>query len=274
MKELLTRTGTSVLFVAILVSAVLWDRYSALALFLVFHFLACREYAVALGKSEGGSSFPITLLHGILAYAILCTAFILDLPTLLTGLLLLFPIALILELPGKAERPFRNAAVNFFGPLYFGLGFASLIGIREHELGGPYILLVILLLVWVHDSAAYLFGKMLGRHKLWPRISPGKSWEGSSAGALFAFLLSWLLSHYGFPGWSDGGMPSFLWVLFPAIVVLFGTLGDLSISLFKRSIGIKDTGHLLPGHGGVLDRFDALLMSAPFLLFLLELYAL
>lgn len=274
MKELLIRTGTSVLFVALLVSTVLWHELPTFFLFLLFLGLACHEYASALKHSGEASVHLTSSLYGVLSYTILSLAFLLERPSLLLAFLLLFPLALILELPRKAERPFRKAAVQLFGPLYIGIGFASALGIREHELGGAYILLSVLILIWVHDSAAYLFGKLLGRNKLWPRISPGKSWEGSLAAAFFAFLMSYLLAYFQFPEWSSDELSFSLRTLFPAIVTLFGTLGDLSISLFKRSVGIKDTGNLLPGHGGVLDRFDALLMSAPFLLFLLEIFAL
>ncbi len=271
MKELAVRTVTSLLFVALLVAAVLWNAYASTGLFFLFSILAGHEYSTHSCEEGERGAFELLLptLMGSLAFLFLALSFLFELPSLLLGIPLLFPLTLILGLFGKAADPFRSASVRYLPPCYFGLAFASLIGIREIGTGGPYLLLGVLMLIWVHDSAAYLFGKMLGRHKLWPKVSPGKTWEGSIAGALFAFLLSGTLFYTAYPGWSGANSVPYLWLSFPAIVVLLGTLGDLSISKFKRALGIKDTGHILPGHGGVLDRFDALLMSAPFLLFLL-----
>ncbi len=273
MKELLVRTLTSLIFVAALVFAVLSQAAFAFGLFLLFVLFGAQEYGKLLHRTEElpPSFEAFAVIFASAAYLLPGIAFLLQAPLLLWALPLLVPLALISELAGKRERPFRNAALKLFGPLYFGLSFACLIGLRHHEAGGPYLLLGVLMLVWVHDAAAYLLGKLLGRHKLWPRISPGKTWEGSASGAFFTFLLSGLLAHYNFPQWGSGGMLDPIVIAFPASVILFGTLGDLSISLFKRSTGVKDTGQLLPGHGGVLDRFDALLMVAPFLLFILEL---
>lgn len=274
MKELVVRTVTSLLFVALLVAAVLWNAYASTGLFFLFSVLAGHEYSTHSREEGERGTFELLFptLMGSLAFLFLALSFLFELPSLLLGIPLLFPLALILGLFGKAPNPFRTASVRHLPPCYFGLAFASLIGIREIGNGGPYLLLGVLMLIWVHDSAAYLFGKMLGKHKLWPKISPGKTWEGSIAGAIFAFLLSWVLLYTAYPGWSGSNSVPHLWLSFPAIVVLLGTLGDLSISKFKRALGIKDTGHILPGHGGVLDRFDALLMSAPFLLFLLGIW--
>jgi phosphatidate cytidylyltransferase len=111
----------------------------------------------------------------------------------------------------------------------------------------------------VNDSGAYCCGSLLGRHKLFPRISPGKSWEGSIGGAVFVLVAAWAISSF-----LDGQMLTLPeWLGLGLTVVVFGTWGDLVESLFKRTLGIKDSGNILPGHGGMLDRFDSSLLAIP-----------
>jgi phosphatidate cytidylyltransferase len=272
MKELLVRTGTSVLFVGVLVGAVLWTPLSTAALFFLFTVVGCHEYfrMMRSGASVPPSELP-GYISGTMAFAAPVSYTLWDCSLPLFLLPLLPPFLLILEMPRKREAPFHRAALSLFGPLFFGISFGLLLAVREASAGGPGILLGILILIWIHDSAAYLFGKLLGRQKLWPRISPGKTWEGSGSGALFCIAAAWLLP-YLLPDWSTRENPMLLGLAFPLTVIVLGTLGDLSISLLKRSTGFKDTGHILPGHGGVLDRFDALLMSSPAFFALLMLF--
>ena len=121
----------------------------------------------------------------------------------------------------------------------------------------PEIIFFPFLLVWVNDTFAYLSGSLFGKHKLFPRISPKKSWEGSIGGGVFSIASSFVFAHYF----------SFLsvweWAGLALVVVIFGTWGDLTESLMKRQLGIKDSGHILPGHGGMLDRFDSALLAIP-----------
>lgn len=271
MKELLVRTGTSILFVGVLVGAIISHSWASAILFFLFMMLACHEYFRMMSIQGSGTPTKASgYLTGLLSYsALLSYAFWGD-TLILKALPLLFPLIIFWEFPQKSKDPFLKAAVSLFGPLFFGFAFGALSLIREHPEGGPYLLLGVLILVWVHDSAAYLMGKLLGKRKLWPRISPGKSWEGSISGALFCLLTSWLLA-YLLPSWGMQEMPLLLRISLPLSVIFLGTLGDLSISLLKRSVGVKDTGRILPGHGGVLDRFDALMMSTPAFFLLLEL---
>jgi phosphatidate cytidylyltransferase len=120
--------------------------------------------------------------------------------------------------------------------------------------------LSIFIFLWVNDSGAYCVGSLIGRHKLFPRISPGKSWEGSVGGAVFVLAAAYAISYFldqqqmlSMPAWLGLGL----------VVVIFGTWGDLVESLFKRTLGIKDSGNILPGHGGMLDRFDSSLLAIP-----------
>jgi len=123
------------------------------------------------------------------------------------------------------------------------------------------------LLIWTNDTMAYLVGSKIGRHKLFERISPKKTWEGSIGGAIFTLTLAYFLNMFlswifGF----DGEFSRVDWIVIGLIVIIFGTLGDLIESLLKRNLAVKDTGSILPGHGGLLDRFDAFLFSFPFIL--------
>jgi phosphatidate cytidylyltransferase len=114
-------------------------------------------------------------------------------------------------------------------------------------------------MIWASDIGAYIVGKAIGKHKLFMRISPGKTWEGAIGGALFTLIVAYTLSYFKI------GILHNNWITLTLIIVITGILGDLIKSLLKRSLGIKDTGNILPGHGGMLDRFDSLIGSAPFI---------
>ena len=119
--------------------------------------------------------------------------------------------------------------------------------------------LSVFIFLWVNDTGAYCAGSLLGRHKLFPRISPGKSWEGSIGGGLFVLAAAYIISIY-----FDGVLLTTIeWLGLGLVVTVFGTWGDLVESLFKRTLGIKDSGNILPGHGGMLDRFDSALLAIP-----------
>ena len=124
--------------------------------------------------------------------------------------------------------------------------------------------LAVFVFLWINDTGAYLCGSLLGKHKLFPRISPGKSWEGSIGGGLLvvaiAVLIWYLTDQYGV---NDLSLNVYEWAGLGLTVVIFGTWGDLVESLFKRTLGIKDSGNILPGHGGMLDRFDSSLLAIP-----------
>jgi phosphatidate cytidylyltransferase len=124
--------------------------------------------------------------------------------------------------------------------------------------------LSVFVFLWINDTGAYLCGSLLGKHKLFPRISPGKSWEGSIGGFVFVSAIAVLIWHLAESyGYNELSLNAYEWVGLGLIVAVFGTWGDLVESLFKRTIGIKDSGNILPGHGGMLDRFDSSLMAMP-----------
>lgn len=176
---------------------------------------------------------------------------------------------IIAELYLKHEDPINNWAYTMMSQLYIALPFSLLnvLAFRETA-GGPmytfHIPLSIFVFLWVNDSGAYCCGSLLGKHKLFPRISPGKSWEGSIGGGVFVVAAAVLIWHLtGQYDLDDLQMNVWEWIGLGLTVVVFGTWGDLVESLFKRTLDIKDSGNILPGHGGMLDRFDSSLLAIP-----------
>lgn len=188
---------------------------------------------------------------------------------LMANFILIFLIFLF-ELYRKIPNPFTNIAFTFFGILYVAVPFsllnffpnpAFLPGVYHHRL-----LLGFFFLIWINETAAYLVGTAFGRHRLFQRISPKKSWEGVLGGGFLCVAAAVVISLY------FTNMMMIDWVIISLIVVVFSTYGDLFESMFKRSIDAKDSGNVLPGHGGILDRFDGVIMAAPFVFVYLTLF--
>ena len=174
----------------------------------------------------------------------------------------LFFLSFIIEIYRNKPNPLINIATTTLGIFYIALPFSLLIYFSRpdvlHFHGFPVILVGYFAFTWIFDTTAYLYGKQFGKHKLFERISPKKTWEGTIAGALVTIVAAFGL-HLLVPEMllSD-------WLALACMVVFFGSHGDLVESLLKRSLNIKDSGTILPGHGGILDRFDTMLISAPF----------
>ena len=165
----------------------------------------------------------------------------------------------ILELFADSSRPLDNVAQNIIGIIYIVLPFVALNYVAILDEGyEPKLVLGVLFLVWINDAGAYVFGSLFGKHKFLARISPNKTWEGFAGGLLGCLAVAYL---------------QFLifeiftlaeWMIIAVIVNIFASIGDLIVSMFKRSLNIKDTGEFFPGHGGFLDRFDAFIYAIPF----------
>lgn len=199
------------------------------------------------------------LILSVAVYLLVLTLFLCEGSS--TSFLVVFPLVLLIliaELYRKSETPFQNCAFTVFASVYVAMPFAFYLALGFVGATFSFTLpLALLLLIWANDTGAYLFGVTWGKHRLFERHSPKKSWEGFVGGLLTAFVAAWLLSTY----FTNISLTH--WLAIAVITGVFGTLGDLVESMLKRSLNIKDSGSFLPGHGGLLDRFDSLLFAAP-----------
>ncbi len=267
-KNFIVRTITGVLFVAILVTCFL-RPISMIFLFALVTGLTVWEYGGLVNEWDDiqVNRFISTVagVYLFLAFAGYCTGYTpatVFIPYLVTVIYLI-----ISELFTKAPNPINNWAYTMLSQMYIALPY-SMINVLafQSNAGGEvsfnYMLpLSLFIFLWVNDTGAYCCGSLFGRHKLFPRVSPGKSWEGSIGGAIFVVIAAAVIGYL--VGGMQGGYSIPVWIGLGLTVVVFGTLGDLVESLFKRTLGIKDSGNILPGHGGMLDRFDSSLMAIP-----------
>ena len=267
-KNFIVRTITGVLFVAILVTCFL-RPISMIFLFALVTGLTVWEYGGLVNEWDDiqVNRFISTVagVYLFLAFAGNCTGYTpatVFIPYLVTVIYLI-----ISELFTKAPNPINNWAYTMLSQMYIALPY-SMINVLafQSNAGGEvsfnYMLpLSLFIFLWVNDTGAYCCGSLFGRHKLFPRVSPGKSWEGSIGGAIFVVIAAAVIGYL--VGGMQGGYSIPVWIGLGLTVVVFGTLGDLVESLFKRTLGIKDSGNILPGHGGMLDRFDSSLMAIP-----------
>ncbi|MBR0117435.1 MAG: phosphatidate cytidylyltransferase [Prevotella sp.] len=267
-KNFIVRTITGVLFVAILVTCFLRPD-SMIFLFALITGLTVWEYGGLVNQFDDiqVNRFISTAagVYLFLAFAGYCTGFTpatVFIPYLVTVIYLI-----ISELFTMAPNPINNWAYAMLSQMYIALPF-SMINVlafqsnAEGEVAFNFLLpLSLFIFLWVNDTGAYCVGSLLGRHKLFPRVSPGKSWEGSIGGAVFVLIAAAIIGYL--VGGKEGGYSIPVWMGLGLTVVVFGTLGDLVESLFKRTLGVKDSGNILPGHGGMLDRFDSSLMAIP-----------
>ncbi|MBL4654464.1 MAG: phosphatidate cytidylyltransferase, partial [Bacteroidia bacterium] len=181
-------------------------------------------------------------------------------PMILISIVPLLFLIFVFELYRKSDNPFSNISFTIVGLLLIAVPFAALNYLAFGKDGQyhPELLIGYFLLVWTNDTAAYFIGSKFGEHRLFERISPKKSWEGFWSGFAFNLLIAYVISQY------IDMLSLYQWLIMAIIVTVAGTYGDLVESSFKRSINYKDSGNILPGHGGILDRFDSLLLSAPF----------
>ncbi|MCG8331717.1 MAG: phosphatidate cytidylyltransferase [Chitinophagales bacterium] len=269
MSGLLQRGITAFFFVVVVVGCILGGAHTFVILFAIITLLCLWEFFnIVLIKNKKRDLLRriLGLCLGFVPY-LLAVAYhfqIYNNSTVFIALasLLFFPIvftSFIYELYTKSEQPFHNVAFIVLGLFYIGFPFALLCFAAFHNgIYEPTIILGILIMNWLNDTGAYMFGSKFGKTPLFPRISPKKTWEGGAGGLLGAVIAAWGMSYF-----TDTFTLS-QWLGLAAIVVVFGDLGDLVESMLKRSFGIKDSGNLLPGHGGFLDRFDAFIFLLPF----------
>ncbi|WP_297328471.1 phosphatidate cytidylyltransferase [uncultured Bacteroides sp.] len=260
------RAVTGVLFVVVLVGCILYSPLSFGILFTVISALSVYEFAHLMNQSgEVNLNKTITSLGGaylFLAIMAFCMS-ITDARVFLPYLALLLYL-MITELYLKKKNPIGDWAFSMLSQLYVALPFALLNVLafqNTPEINSvtynPILPLSIFVFIWLSDTGAYCVGSLIGKHRLFERISPKKSWEGSLGGGVFSIASSFVFAYF-FPF-----MSVWQWAGLAIVVVIFGTWGDLTESLMKRQLGIKDSGSILPGHGGMLDRFDSAMMAIP-----------
>lgn len=265
------RAITGIIFVGVLIGCILGGPISFTLLFALITALTIHEFGNIVSKQPDVEiNKPICMLAGVFLFFGFAYLGVMPGQTeILIPYLFLIIYLLVSELYLKKKNPLNNWAYAMMSQIYIALSFAMLNVLAYHSIGNegelsnyqvqynPILPLSIFIFTWINDTGAYCTGMLFGKHRLFERISPKKSWEGSIGGGVFSIIAAIVMAHY-FPF-----MPISIWIGLALTVVIFGTLGDLTESLLKRTMGIKDSGNILPGHGGMLDRFDSTLMAVP-----------
>lgn len=270
LKNLVVRTLSGAVLLGVVLAAALLGKYAYGALLLVIVSVGLAEF-YRLAKASG--SQPQVNMGTFAGVILFCTSFhifeqLYDgyplsmelIVGLLLSLLLYLFLIFVVEVFRAKEHPLRNVAVTIMSLIYVSLPMSLMLFIPLMLGGGVWraeAFLFYLFIVWGNDVFAYLVGVSIGRHRMCERISPKKSWEGFVGGVLGAMAMGALGNVVVGGGYA-------LWLGLAAIVAISSVLGDLVESMFKREAGVKDSGNIMPGHGGILDRFDALLVSIPF----------
>lgn len=276
-KNFIIRTITSVLFVIVLVGCILWSPTSFDLLFGIITAMTIWEFTTIVNKNADlqVNRFITTvsgtyLFAAMMAYNLNATGSEIFIPYLVSIIYLM-----VSELYFDRKNSIYNWAFTMMAQVYIALPMALLntlayVAVPEqyntpHAVYTPVLVLAMFIFLWCSDAGAYCVGSLIGKHKLFPRISPAKSWEGSVGGGLLAIGVSQLIAYLinNILMIASPITSPLQWAGLAIVVVIFGTWGDLVESLLKRKLGIKDSGNILPGHGGMLDRFDSTIMAIP-----------
>ena len=270
MKNFIVRTITAVFFVAAIVSCFLRPEAMIFLFALVTGMTIWEFTGLVNDRNRVSVNQMISTLAGVyffLAMAGFCSG--ITPPSIFVPYLVTLIYLMVAELYLKQEDPIHDWAYTMMSQLYIALPFSLLnvLAFQSDASGIHFVWsipLSVFVFLWINDAGAYICGSLLGKHKLFPRISPGKSWEGSIGGGILVIIVAvlvWYLSEQY--AQNPLGLTAIEWAGLGLVVVIFGTWGDLVESLFKRTLGIKDSGHILPGHGGMLARFASTLMAVP-----------
>lgn len=272
------RIITGSVFLIVMIGAIILSFETFLILFGLVTVLASVEYSKLTSTFAESSKWSLLIIN-IVCYLLIALA-MLDIGNmvgnnpvskmlnhffiarLFSFIIFLFPVILfIIEIIRNKSNAFSNAAYNILGFIYIGMPFTLLILSGNQGVSGYQyqLILAFFISIWVTDSFAYVWGKLIGKHKLAPNISAGKTMEGTIGGIITTMGVSFLFPVL-FPAI---GYSTIQWIIFSGLTALFSVPSDLSESLLKRRAGVKDSGNILPGHGGILDRFDSVLLTAP-----------
>ena len=265
-----TRAITGFVFVLVMLAAFFFGPYLFIGFFSLLGLLCLAEF-YGLIKTTGIHPQQI---NGLVLGGIICaaaTSFWLDasFTRYFSALIVLFGVLIFYaELYRKSNKPFPQIAFTFLGVVYTLLPFVFFMAMAFLQKTFDYHLpLGFVLLLWTNDTFAYLSGRQFGKNKLFERHSPKKTWEGFVGGIIASVIVAFVLSSY------FQQVSTFHWIIVSLIISIFGTMSDLVESMLKRSINVKDSGSVLPGHGGLLDRFDGLLLAAPLVFIYLYLFS-
>ncbi|WP_224483545.1 phosphatidate cytidylyltransferase [Robertkochia aurantiaca] len=267
MRELLKRSITGVLYVLLLLAAVFLSNDAFDFLFLIFGLVCLYEFKRIIRLRGYLVFIAFLLLWWVYIYILNTISYKETLKTLLLIACISFDLLLLIDLFTIKKIRYSNEMKFLTSLFYIGGGciFLTMIPYRIDHFAKP-LIIGIFILIWVNDSFAYLVGKTFGKRKLFERVSPKKTIEGFLGGLFFALLAAYLLYRYGHE------LNLAQWILLALVVVITGSLGDLVESMFKRRAGVKDSGAILPGHGGLLDRLDSLVFAAPFAYLMLQIF--
>lgn len=269
MSNILVRTVTGAFFISLILGALIYDGIAAVVVFGIFALLGIYEFYGLFKKHETirinpASGTVVAML--IFIYTVLeqLTSWRFPISPTIFGITLLFALSVVELWKKKNIAPLLNSSVNIFGIFYVIIPFLMLSAMSFTKDGKFPVLVGFFLIIWSNDTFAYLSGRFFGKHKLFERISPKKTWEGTFGGILFALITGTIIGYF-----TDNMI---YWILSGLLIAPCAILGDLMESQFKRSLNIKDSGSILPGHGGILDRFDATLFAVPVFLAWNQLY--
>ena len=265
MSNILVRAITGFFFVSfIIVATILGDWYFQV-LFGIVAILSLNEFYSLFKNSNVKPNISQGIIVGALLYLLsLYSIYQNEVSVYLAGLLvILLPLVGFAELYRKKTTPFQNMGVTLVGLFYIILPFV-LINVMRLSTDDFWTVLSIFILTWCSDTFAYLVGRKIGKRKLFERISPNKSWEGFIGGLIFSVIAGLVIAYF-----TDDSYVKY--IVYGIVIASFGTIGDLVESMLKRSLNIKDSGTILPGHGGLLDRFDAVIFTIP-VIFFVELF--
>lgn len=259
MNNFVMRTLSGFLFVVLIVGSILLSPYTFAVLFILIAGFAVKEFHDLTNRQSQVNVnvwFSVVAAMLLFACSFVYASQIWRFPVYsIYGLFLI--ISAISQLYLKKENPIHNWAYFILGQVFIALPFSLLPYILFIEKWQPLVLLAVFVTIWVNDTGAYLVGVTFGKHRLFERISPKKSWEGFFGGAIAALISGYVFSLFFVQ------ISLLNWLILSEIIVIFGTYGDLIESLLKRTVGVKDSGNIIPGHGGLLDRFDSMLLAAP-----------
>lgn len=264
---MLQRAITGTVYVAAIVTSVYFGGWYLHILFGIIALLMLQEFAVMFKKSEFSPNAILGPIVGFLLYILgvyMLTGSHEEVETpkwvpLLIGSIIAFSWLAIAELFRNKKNPFVNLAITFSSIIYIvvPLLLINLMSIHGEAQESVFPLLGIFIMIWCSDTFAYLVGRKIGKHKMFERISPKKSWEGFFGGMTFAMIAGLVIAYF------VDEQPYIQYAIIGMLAAVFGTLGDLIESMLKRSLNLKDSGTILPGHGGLLDRLDSVLVVIP-----------